>query len=121
LWKARTGAQIVDITEVSGNFLVSSNDGFVYLLAAKSGDRIWKRRLPGRLIGKPLIYNNFALLQTIDGTAALILDLNNGKLVNQILFNENVFSGGSALFLHRRVIIPTNKGLLAFGSECAEK
>ncbi|HEX9962976.1 MAG TPA: PQQ-binding-like beta-propeller repeat protein [Pyrinomonadaceae bacterium] len=121
LWKARTGAQIVDITEVSGNFLVSSNDGFVYLLAAKTGDRIWKRRLPGRLIGKPLVYNNFALLQTVDGTAALILDLNNGKLVNQILFNENVFSGGSALFVHRRIVIPTNKGLQAFGSECAEK
>jgi outer membrane protein assembly factor BamB len=121
LWKARTGAQIVDITEVSGNFLVSSNDGFVYLLASKTGDRIWKRRLPGRLIGKPLVYNNFALLQTIDGASALILDLNNGKPVNQISFNENVSSVGGALSAHGRVVIPTDKGLLAFSDECAEK
>ncbi|HEX8737284.1 MAG TPA: PQQ-binding-like beta-propeller repeat protein [Pyrinomonadaceae bacterium] len=121
LWKARTGAQIVDITEVSGNFLISSNDGFVYLLAARTGDRLWKKRLPGRLIGKPLVYQNFVLLQTIDGVAALILDLNNGKPVNQILFSESVVSANSALFVHGRVIIPTNKGLLAYGSECAEK
>lgn len=121
LWKARAGAQIVDITEISGNFLISSNDGFVYLLAAKTGDRIWKKRLPGRLIGKPLVHNNFALLQTIDGAAALVLDLNNGKPVNQILFGDGVFSGNSALLVHRRVIIPTSRGLLAYGSECGEK
>jgi outer membrane protein assembly factor BamB len=121
LWKTRTGAQIVDITEVSGDFLISSNDGFVYLLAAKTGDRIWKKRLPGRLIGKPLVYNNFVLLQTIDGAAALILDLNSGKPVNQILFGENAFSANSALLVNQRLIIPTSKGLLAFGSECAEK
>jgi outer membrane protein assembly factor BamB len=121
LWKARTGAQISDITEVSGNFLISSNDGFVYLLAARTGDRLWKKRLPGRLIGKPLVYQNFVLLQTIDGVAALVLDLNNGKPVNQILFNESVFSANSALFVHGRVIIPTNKGWLAFSAECAEK
>ncbi|HEX8371032.1 MAG TPA: PQQ-binding-like beta-propeller repeat protein [Pyrinomonadaceae bacterium] len=121
LWKARTGAQIVDITEVSGNFLISSNDGFVYLLASKTGDRIWKKRLPGRLIGKPLVYQNFVLLQTIDGAGALILDLSSGKPVNQILFNDNVFSGNSALFVQGRVVIPTNKGLLAFSSECSEK
>ncbi|HEX8247809.1 MAG TPA: PQQ-binding-like beta-propeller repeat protein [Pyrinomonadaceae bacterium] len=121
LWKARTGAQIVDITEVSGNFLISSHDGFVYLLASKTGDRIWKKRLPGRLIGKPLVYQNFVLLQTIDGAGALILDLNSGKPVNQILFNENVVSANSALFVQGRIVIPTNKGLLAFSSECAEK
>ncbi|MDQ3799112.1 MAG: PQQ-like beta-propeller repeat protein [Acidobacteriota bacterium] len=122
LWKARTGAQIVDITEVSGDFLISSNDGFVYLLASKTGDRIWKKRLPGRLIGKPLVYHNFVLLQTIDGAAALILDLNSGKPVNQILFGEDVFSANSALLVHRRVIIPTSKGLLAYSnSECTEK
>lgn len=121
LWKARTGAQIVDITEVLGNFLVSSNDGFVYLLAAKNGDRIWKRRLPGRLIGKPPVSNNFALLQTIDGTAALVLDINNGKLVNQILFNETAFSANSVVFVHNRIVIPTSKGLFAYSAECLEK
>jgi outer membrane protein assembly factor BamB len=121
LWKARAGAQIVDITEISGNFLISSNDGFVYLLAAKTGDRIRKRRLPGRLIVKPVVRQKFALLQTIDGTSALILDLDNGKLVNQISFNDNVFSANNALFLHERVVISTNKGLLAFGDECNEK
>lgn len=121
LWKARAGAQIVDITEVSGNFLISSNDGFVYLLAARTGDRIWKKRLPGRLIGKPLVFQNFVLLQTVDGAGALILDLSSGKPVNQILFNDKVFSANSALMVQGHVIIPTNKGLAAFSSECADK
>jgi outer membrane protein assembly factor BamB len=121
LWKARTGAQIVDITEVSGNFLVSSNDGFVYLLAARNGDRIWKRRLAGRPIGKPPVSNNYALLQTIDGGAATILDLVSGKTVNQIFLGENVFSAGGAVFIDNRIVIPTNKGLLAFSQNCTEK
>lgn len=121
LWKARTGAQIVDITEVSENFLVSSNDGFVYLLSNKNGDRIWKRRLAGRPIGKPPVSNNYALLQTIDGVAATILDLGNGKTVNQIFLGENVFSAGGAVLVYNRIVIPTNKGLLAFSPGCAEK
>lgn len=121
LWKARTGAQIVDITEVSGNFLISSNDGFVYLLSARNGNRIWKRRLSGRPIGKPPVANNYALLQTIDGVAATVLDLGSGRTVNQILFGENVVSGGGAVSVSRHIVIPTSKGLLAFSSDCAEK
>jgi len=121
LWKARAGAQIVDVTEVSGNFLVSSNDGFVYLLASRTGDRIWKKRLAGRLIGKPLIYNNFALLQTVDGVTAPILDINSGKMVNRIIFGDNVFSANSALSVYQRIVIPTNKGLSAYSPDCADK
>lgn len=121
LWKARTGAQIVDISEVSGNFLVSSNDGFVYLLSARNGDRIWKRRLAGRPIDKPPVSHNFALLQTVDGVAAQVLDLGSGKTVNQIFLGDNVFSAGGAAFVYQRIVIPTSRGLVAFSANCAEK
>jgi outer membrane protein assembly factor BamB len=121
LWKARAGAQIVDITHISGNFLISSKDGFVYLLSSRSGDRLWKKRLDGRLLGKPSIYDNFALFQTLDGSQASILDLNHGKLVNRIFYGESAVSVGGALKLNRRLVIPTSEGLQAYAADCDEK
>lgn len=118
LWKTRTGAQIAGISETGvGDVLVSSNDGFIYLLDAKTGDRRWKKRLAGRPIGKPFISNNFALLQTIDANALPIFETAKGKLVNQIQLQEDQYSVAPAIPMGKTILIPTNQGLQVFSEQ----
>jgi outer membrane protein assembly factor BamB len=119
IWKSRAGAQIVDINPVGDNLLISSYDGFVYFLSAKNGNRLWKKRLAGRILGKPLLSGNFVLLQTIDGETAPVLDLSTGKLVNQILFTNGATSENGAVFTLYGVLIPTSRGLHSLSPNCS--
>lgn len=121
VWRARAGAQIYSVASAGGNFLVSSLDGFVYLLDGENGDRIWKKRLAGRPLGSILSNDEFVLVQTLDGNAAPVYEISGGRAVNRIQFEQGAFSNGGAIALNRKIILPTNRGLFAFSPVCAEK
>lgn len=118
LWKARAGAEVSDISPTGFGILISSNDNFAYMLSATRGDRKWKRKFSGRLAGKPVLRENYALFVTTAGTEAVILNLANGKFVNNVsLLDEAYFTGASvaiadgfALFTSRGTLFysPTN-------------
>jgi outer membrane protein assembly factor BamB len=118
LWKFRAGAGIVDLASVNQNLLATSNDGFVYMLSQKSGKRIWKLRLSGRLIGRSLLNHRFLITQTLDGTQIPILDSFSGKIVNQINLAAEAFTVNGAAGGDEILLIPTNKGLQAFANDC---
>jgi outer membrane protein assembly factor BamB len=118
LWKFRTGAGIVDLATVNENLLATSNDGFVYMLSQKSGKRIWKLRLSGRLIGRSLLNHRFLITQTLDGTQIPVLDASSGKIVNQINLSAEAFTINGAAGDDKILLIPTNRGLQAFANVC---
>jgi outer membrane protein assembly factor BamB len=116
-WKTWTGAEIVSLSKVPNGILVSSFDNFVYLLSAKNGKRIWKKRLSGRSIGQPLIKNDIAVFSTLGGTDTVFIELKKGQSINRIsIQNENYFVNNPS-GIDDLVILPTNRGLFAYGSE----
>lgn len=122
-WQIQTGAEISSITKAGKGFLVSSLDNYVYLFAEKSGRRIWRKRLSGRTVGKPVIKDDIAVFSTLNGKDTVFLDIKNGKTINQILLNDenyfisNPLDGGNLIIFH------TLKGLLAYGTknQCTDK
>jgi outer membrane protein assembly factor BamB len=122
-WKAVTGAEIISVTKVKQGLLVSSFDNFIYLLSEKNGKRLWKKRLTGKSIGKPLIKDNVAVFCTLGGSDALFIELDKGKSVNKVLINdENYFINNPSSF-NNLIFFPTLKGLIAFSSDkqCSNK
>lgn len=122
-WKAVTGAEIISVTKVKQGLLVSSFDNFIYLLSEKNGKRLWKKRLTGKSIGKPLIKDNVAVFCTLGGSDALFIELDKGKSVNKVLINdENYFINNPSSF-NNLIFFPTLKGLIAFSpdKQCSNK
>jgi hypothetical protein len=121
IWKRRFGGEIKSITETSNGILVSSIDNFIYLINKNTGRIIWKRRLAARIMGKPFIRGNMAVIFAFGDPTALIVELNKGKVMNSITLSDanyfvgNVYSSGNLL------IFSTLSGLYAFGNDCGAK
>ncbi len=114
IWSVRYGGEISSLTLVPNGILVSSLDNFVYLISPQRGKRVWKRRLAGRILVKPLIVSNFVIFVTSVDSNAIILDLRNGKIVNQISLANIGFILSTPLIAQNLLVFSTNKGIFAF-------
>ncbi len=122
VWNARAGAEVSDVSATDLGLLVSSNDNFVYLLSASRGDRKWKRKFAGRLMGKPVLHENYGLFVTAAGTDAVILNLNNGKFVNGVSLTNKAFFTGSAVGAGGGFALSTSQGVFYYSPDgCAKK
>lgn len=83
-WNFRGGGRFESIEIVGSNVLAASVDNFVYLISGSSGDVIWKRRLPGRIFGKPLIFNEQIFVAIIGELSLFILDATSGKITGRL-------------------------------------
>jgi outer membrane protein assembly factor BamB len=84
-WKFKNGAQISSITGAGENILVSSYDNFVYQMSPANGNVLWKRRLPGRVIERPLVTRDFAVVRVLGEPEVSFIDLKSGKILGKIL------------------------------------
>jgi outer membrane protein assembly factor BamB len=116
LWKAITGASIVSIKALEKIVLVSSNDNFVYLLSAQNGDKIWKKRFSNKPINDLVIYEGFAIVETLDENKISVLSLKTGEIVNQIELDSTPVA--SPAIVSGILLVPTAKGLKAFANSC---
>jgi outer membrane protein assembly factor BamB len=114
IWSVRYGGEISSLTLVSNGILVTSLDNFAYFTSLQKGKKVWRRRLAGRVLAKPLIIGNFAILITATNNQAVILDLRNGKIVNQISLADIGFILSKPLLLKNSLVFSTNKGVFSF-------
>lgn len=114
VWSVRYGGEISSLTLVPDGILVSSLDNFVYLISQQKGAKIWKRRLAGRISAEPLIISNFAVFVTAVDNNAVVLDLKNGKIVNQISLADIGFILSKPVIADKSLVFSTNKGIFAF-------
>lgn len=84
-WRFKNGAQVSSITRAGENILASSYDNFVYQMDPSNGNILWKRRLPGRVVEKPLITADFAVVRVLGEPGAFFVDLKSGKVLAKIL------------------------------------
>ncbi len=114
IWKIRGGAEVSNVNYTVHGLLITSFDNFIYLVSIKSGKRLWKRRLEGRISVEPLIINNYAIIITPANFRASILDLTVGKPVNQINLPDNNYFTLRPVVIGKLVVFSTLKGLVAF-------
>jgi outer membrane protein assembly factor BamB len=84
-WKFKNGAQVSSITGAGENMLVSSYDNFVYQMSPANGNVLWKRRLPGRVIERPLVTRDFAVVRVLGEPEVSFIDLKTGKILGKIV------------------------------------
>ncbi len=116
-WRVRTGAAIQSIVAAGKCLLATSLDNFVYCLNPQRGTRLWKYRLAGRVLARPLVFNESVLLTPLAGDEGVILSLQDGKKVNSIYVGEDNNTGASPLLNGNLILLTTRKGLLAFSSQ----
>jgi outer membrane protein assembly factor BamB len=121
IWKKRFGGEISSIAHTSSGLLISSFDNFVYLVDISSGKIKWKKRLAGRIIDEPLAVNEMVLVFAYGDSTGLILNLNNGKVIDLIPLSDSNQFTGKPIYIRDLLIFPTLKGLFAFSSgDCSQ-
>lgn len=83
VWKFKTGGKITSITKENENTIITSLDNFLYSLSV-NGKINWKRRFSGRLINKPLLLENYLLLDVLGDDRLFIIDSSNGNVISTI-------------------------------------
>lgn len=114
LWKIKAGGGISSITEIENKILFSSLDNFLYLYTTANGKLKWKRRVSGRINIKPLIYEKYAIVLSSSDNIASIIELDEGKVVNQIIIEDGNYFSGTPLILGKFIVFPTFRGIHLF-------
>ncbi len=88
LWKFKAGARLSFIAAAGSRIVAISADNFVYMLSLERGNVIWKRRLSGRVVGDPALSVKYLIAAATGESSAFVIDLKNGRFVNQITLPE---------------------------------
>ena len=115
LWRKRTGAGVEAVVRTNEELLVASLDNFVYKYSL-TGARLWKRRLPGRISSQPLVTHLGALFMPFSSSAAVVLELRDGRQINLLPTGEEISTSASPIAVGAVVLLTTEHGLLAFAA-----
>jgi outer membrane protein assembly factor BamB len=113
VWRKRTGAGVEAVVRTGDELIVASLDNFVYKFSL-AGARLWKRRLPGRISSQPLVTHAAALFMPLSGSAAVVLELRDGRQLNLLPVGEEITTSASPIAVGEVVLLTTENGLLAF-------
>ncbi len=119
-WRRRVGTSVMGLAHSLQGVVAITGDNFVQLLAHRQGARLWKRRMPGRVWPRPLIETRTALFATLGGDACIVLSLDSGKQVNFVSVGEGNDILATPVLTPKALIIPTRRGLMAFGQPDAK-
>ncbi len=118
VWHTKTGARIIELDIWRDSLIIISNDNFIYSVSAKSGNRIWKKRLEGRINGKAYIDSEYAVFSPNEPDSLHILNLRNGKTINKIDFGNNTQIVSPPIYDKRTLFVPTKEGIIAYSPVC---
>lgn len=114
LWRRRAGTSVQTLTSTPTGLLVASRDNFVYFLSHRNGNRLWKKQLPGRVVGAPVVGSDSALFALLGGEVCVALSLADGKQVNTLALGEGNAASTPPQLVGHFVFVPTRNGLIAF-------
>ena len=115
-WRARTGAEVQAVAHTPRGLVVASLDNFVYFLSLRNGARLWKRQLAGRIASQPLALSDSALFAPLSGDACVVLDLKDGKQINNLPVGEGNNMAASPVTSGQMLLLTTRQGLIAFAA-----
>ncbi len=118
VWSFKAGGKITSITRTADDtVLVSSLDNFLYLLTLKDGNLRWKRRLPFRITDRPLVIDHIAVVGNKGNDKIFFVDLDSGKILNQISLPESEYLTANLLFIRTKIIVPTTHGVFTYSQD----
>jgi outer membrane protein assembly factor BamB len=113
-WKAKFGGNINDILFTKNGIIVSSTDNFVYLINEKKGNKVWKLRLSGKVLGAQILSEGIAIATVYGSSNLSMFNLQTGKLLNTIALSENEYNVFKPQILNQKVFIQTNGAIICF-------
>jgi outer membrane protein assembly factor BamB len=114
VWKNKFGGNINDISFFKNNILVSSSDNFLYSISSKSGNKVWKLRFTGKVLGSEVLSEDIGITNVFGSNQIYLVNLANGKLVSTLQMENTEYSILKPLSADKKVIIQTNLGLICF-------
>ena len=115
-WQSRTGAGVQAVAATADGLIVASLDNFVYYFSGKGGERLWKRQLAGRIAAQPLVIGQSALFAPLSGDACVVLNLRDGKQINNLPVGEDNNTNASPVLASDILLVTTRRGLVAFAA-----
>jgi outer membrane protein assembly factor BamB len=119
IWRIKAGGGISGLLAYQNLVLVTSLDNFIYLYSGDSGKLRWKKRVAGRINIKPQIFGDYALVLNSGDNSAAVIDLRDGKVVNQIQLEDENFFSGEPVLTGRYLVMQTSKGLYFYANPSA--
>lgn len=111
-WTFKTGGRIEHLLDGDGRVYVASVDNFVYSISTDKGSVVWKKRLPARIDGRPLLWESMLVVSSFGESSAVIIDIKDGKTLKTIEFGTgNVKVASTVLTSEGSVILPLQNGL----------
>lgn len=114
VWRFKSGGQISGIAVLGQHLLVTSHDNFVYLLARRTGDVDWKRRLAGRVAGVGGVGREYLLVSGLEEPGAVIADILSGRVAARIAFEEGEALVAGPIAIRDAVVLLTTNGVYAY-------
>jgi outer membrane protein assembly factor BamB len=114
IWRIKTGGGISGLVEYEDEILVTSLDNFIYLFSNESGKLKWKKRVAGRINIEPIVSGNFSIIANSGDNSSSIIDLRDGKVVNQIRLEADNYFSGPPLVAGAYVVLQTSRGMYFF-------
>jgi outer membrane protein assembly factor BamB len=111
-WTFKTGGRIEHLLDGDGRVYAASVDNFVYSISTDKGSVVWKKRLPARIDGRPLLWESMLVVSSFGESSAAIIDIKDGKTLKTIEFGTgNVKIANTVLASDGSVILPLQNGL----------
>ena len=122
-WRFKSGARIGTIVETPEGILVGSYDNFLYLISNYSGDVRWKRRMGSRLAEDPFVSDRTLFLTVSAEDTAVSIDLETGKIIEQIALGENKYAMSSPVLTDGSILVfSVPEAIVAYSSSpCISK
>ncbi len=113
----RTGGKISSIINNGDDLLVVSDDNFIYYYSTEKEKVLWKKRLSGRVILKPVIFHDLIFTTTSVEPVINIFRRTDGALINRINLGENHIIKQIEVN-ESGLDVLTTTGLVKFGVTC---
>lgn len=123
-WKFKTGGRIEHIVIGDDRVYAASVDNFIYSISTDKGSVVWKKRLPARIDGRPLLWKSMLVVSSFGESSAAIIDSKDGKTIKTIDFGTgDVKIASTVLAIDGSVILPLQNGLsvVRFGGCLVQK
>ena len=120
-WRFRNGARISRVLAFGTEYIAASNDNFVYDIS-RGGDVRWKRRLPGRVAGAPLVLGDTVIVSTLGAGAVYLLDSKNGKIRNRIETGDDASPAATGRPDGQGFVMTSSRGIVYYSrAKCPVK
>ena len=111
-WTFKTGGRIEHLVIGGDRIYAASVDNFVYSISTDKGSVVWKKRLPARSDGRPLLWESMLVVSSFGESSAAIIDTKDGKTLKTIEFGSgNTKIASTVITSEGSVILPLQSGL----------